>query len=294
MSSLISIASGKGGVGKSFIASNLGYLLAEKGKRVVLADMDVGGADLHILFGIFKPKYNMGHFLQKDIKKLEEAIVPVDISENLFLLPGAGDTLETANPGYPAKKKLISNLRKLEADIVILDIGAGSHYHALDFFLMADHHLVVTNPEPTAIFDAYKFIKLASIRSALSYVMKRSDTASELTKKDFSSVEEILALLDESEENAKEEAKQAMKKFEPMLLINKSKNINGSFNSTKLRNLLKEYVGNDLHVLGEIPVDRNIDKTISSFIPLSMNSPSCMASKALKLTTHKLEQRLYQ
>lgn len=293
MASIVSIASGKGGVGKSFVASNLGYLLAEKGKRVVLADLDVGGADLHILFGIFKPKHHLGHFLQKDIKQLDDALIDIEFSKNLYLLAGAGDTLETANPNYAAKNKLMNHIRKLEADVIIVDIGAGVNYHALDFFLMADHHLVVTNPEPTAIFDAYKLIKLASIRNALSFFMKRGDTAKELEKKDFSSIDEILDILKLSDEDSKKAAKEAMKTFEPMLLINKSKTENGQFNSNQLKKILKQYVGNDLHVLGEVPVDKNIDKAINSYMPLVMSAPRSMATKALKITAHKLEQKIY-
>lgn len=289
---MISIASGKGGVGKSFISSNLGFLLAKTGKRVILADMDVGGADLHILFGIFKPQWTMGDFLQKKIDSLDEAVIDIEACENLYLLPGAGDTLLTANPGYAAKQRLINNINNLQADIVILDIGAGTNYHALDFFLMANYCLVVTNPEPTAVFDAYKFIKLAAIRSALSYFVNNSKIGSDLATEDFSSIEQILELLNVSGEEAKDEAVRAMQGFSPMLLLNKARGNNQNFNSVQLRKILKQYVGSDLQILGEVPNDKNVEKMVNTYSPLAMSLPACAASRALKIAAHKLQQTI--
>ena len=77
MPTIISVASGKGGVGKSMVVSNLGLLLARKGKRVILVDLDIGGANLHILFGMFHPPSTLTDFLTNNFKGLNEIAHPI-------------------------------------------------------------------------------------------------------------------------------------------------------------------------------------------------------------------------
>jgi flagellar biosynthesis protein FlhG len=125
-------------VGKSVIAANLAMLLAKRGRRVVLADLDVGGADAHILFGLLNPPRTLTDFVERRVERLEEVLQPISAHPLLQLLPGTGDTLATANLPYAKKKRLIRHFAQLQADIIIVDIGAGTSYHALDFFLMAD------------------------------------------------------------------------------------------------------------------------------------------------------------
>jgi flagellar biosynthesis protein FlhG len=159
---IISIASGKGGVGKSVIAANLALLLAKQGKRVTLADLDVGGSDIHILFGHMNPPLTLTDFLNRRVERLEDIVQALPFHPGLTLIPGTGDTLATANMPYAKKKRLIRHLKDLPADIVVVDIGAGTGYHALDFFLMADCHVTVATPDPTSVLDLYRFIKLAA------------------------------------------------------------------------------------------------------------------------------------
>ena len=100
MATLISIASGKGGVGKSVIAANLALLLAKKGKRVTLADLDIGGADIHILFGLMNPALTLTDFLNHRVDRLEDIAQALPVHSGLTLTPGTGDTLATANMPY--------------------------------------------------------------------------------------------------------------------------------------------------------------------------------------------------
>ncbi len=72
---------------------------------------------------------------------------------NLRIIPGTGETLATANLAYSKKKRLIRHFQELDADVIVVDIGAGTSYYACNFFLMADHHLAVATPAPTSILD---------------------------------------------------------------------------------------------------------------------------------------------
>jgi len=118
---IVSIASGKGGVGKSVVASNLGLLLARHGKRVVLVDLDIGGANLHILFGQIQPSKSISDFISRKIESLDEVAQEVEWGSGLRLIPGTGQTLATANLPYAKKQRLMRHIKNLDADIVLLD-----------------------------------------------------------------------------------------------------------------------------------------------------------------------------
>lgn len=81
--------------------------------------------------------------------------IPVAFDRNLRLIAGTGNTLATANMTYASKKRLMKQFQGVDADVVVIDIGAGTNYHALDFFLMTDIHVAVATPEPTSVLDLY-------------------------------------------------------------------------------------------------------------------------------------------
>ena len=125
---IIPVASGKGGVGKSFISANLAIALAELGHKVIAVDLDFGGANLHSFLGLSNRNPGIGDFLQARIAELDELLVPSDIP-NLQFLSGDGKTPFMANIAYAQKIKLISRLKKLPADYILLDLGAGSSFN---------------------------------------------------------------------------------------------------------------------------------------------------------------------
>ncbi len=155
---LWAVGGGKGGVGKSVFTSLLASRLAGLGARVVLVDADLGGANLHILFGIRYPLYTLGDFITRQVENLEDVLLPTPV-ENLRLLCGADDILGIANPRFAQKIRLLGHLRRLSADIILLDLGAGTSYTTMDFFLYAGGKIVVMTPQVTSIQNAYGFIK---------------------------------------------------------------------------------------------------------------------------------------
>ena len=172
MATIISSTSGKGKVEKCD-AANLALLLTKKGKRVTLADLDIGGANIHILFGLMNPPLTLTDFLNRRVERLQDIAQALPVHSGLTLIPGTGDTLATANMPYAKKKRLIRHLKNLQSDVVIVDIGAGTSYHELDFISMADHHVAVATPDPTSVLDLYRFIKLAAIRRVLVSILAR-------------------------------------------------------------------------------------------------------------------------
>ena len=291
MATIISIASGKGGVGKSVVSANLALLLAKRGKRVVLADLDVGGADSHILFGLLNPPMTLTDFLNRRVPKLADIAQPLSVQSNLRIIPGTGDTFATANMSYSKKKRLIKNFQELETDIIVADIGAGTSYHALDFFLMADHHVAVATPDPTSVLDLYRFIKLAAIRRVLSSFLARDAMAEALSDRDFSSVEEVLDVAGKTDEAGRGIAESTLRTFQPALILNRIAG-RSRVNVLQLRKLLKEYVGGDLLLLGEIPEDPAMERAVRSYLPVTEREPAAPASVALAQIADTLLQTI--
>ncbi|WHZ30029.1 MAG: ParA-like protein [Nitrospira sp.] len=280
MGTLISVASGKGGVGKSVVSANLALALAKSGRQVILADLDVGGADAHIMFGELNPPVTLTDFLNKRISRLDEAAIPVTIHPNLRLIAGTGETLATANMVYARKKRLMKQFRDLEADVVVIDIGAGTNYHALDFFLMADIHLAVATPEPTSVLDLYRFIKLAAIRRVLACFLARSPLSDVLSNRDFTSVEEVIEVAGATDPGGRDAAAATLQSFRPGLIINRVSD-SSQVNVLYLRNILHQYVGGDLMMLGQIPEDPAVIQAVRKFLPVIEAAPECPAAKHL-------------
>lgn len=287
MPRIVSVASGKGGVGKSMVVSNLGLLLAQKGYRVILVDMDIGGANLHILFGMFHPPSTLTDFLTNTITNLNEIAHPIPTLSRLKLIPGTGDTLITANLQHAKKKRLIRHLQNLEADIILVDVGAGTNYHTLDFFLLADYGLAVATPDPTSVLDLYRFIKLAAIRKVLTAFLARDPVAEALLNNDFHSITAVLEAVGKTNESGVAIAQQALKKFQPALILNRIMP-RSRINTLHLQQLLKQYVGTDLSVLGNIPEDTHVQQSILKYLPVVELAPSSPATMALNQLTENV------
>jgi flagellar biosynthesis protein FlhG len=288
---VISVASGKGGVGKSVVSVNLALVLARMGKQVVLADLDVGGADAHVMVGLLNPLLTLTDFLNHRIEHLDDLAQRLSIDPNLRIIPGTGDTLATANMTYAQKKRLIRNFQNIRADVIIVDIGAGASYHTLDFFLMADHHITVATPDPTSVLDLYRFIKLAAIRRVLSMFMMRDVMAEGLANRDYSSVEEVLDVAGKTDESGRAFAETTLRAFQPTLVLNRVSG-RARVNVLQLRKLLKEYVGGDLTLLGEIPEDPAMEQAVRAYVPVVQHAPSSPAAVALAKTADALAQLL--
>jgi flagellar biosynthesis protein FlhG len=291
MARVISVASGKGGVGKSVVSANLALVLAGKGKQVVLADLDVGGADAHVLVGLLHPPFTLTDFLNHRIEHLDDLAQHLPIHPNLRIIPGTGDTLATANMTHSQKKRLIRNFQNIRADVIIVDIGAGASFHALDFFLMADLHVAVATPDPTSVLDLYRFIKLAAIRRVLSTFVMRDVMAEGLANRDYSSVEEVLEIAGKTDESGRAFAESTLRAFQPALVLNRVSG-RARVNVLQLRKLLKEYVGGDLTLLGEIPEDPAMEQAVRAYVPVVQYAPSSLAAAALVKTGETLLQIL--
>ena len=167
------IGGGKGGTGKSFFTGSLGYLLAKQGYKTLLIDVDLGAANLHTIAGIQHPPTSISDFINKRVDTLEETVLPTPLP-NLFLISGAMNNLDMANLAHEQKMKVMRGVAKLSYDYILLDLGAGTAFNTIDFFMISKTGLFITTPEPTSIENIYRLIRSVYFRK-IHQVLKTYD-----------------------------------------------------------------------------------------------------------------------
>jgi flagellar biosynthesis protein FlhG len=178
---IITVTSGKGGVGKTNLSVNMALAFARLGKKVIVMDADLGLANVNVMLNMI-PKYNLYHVIKKQ-KTIREILVETDYG--ISIVAGASGFSQIANLGEDDRRDFISELDSLtNADIIIIDTSAGVSSNVLDFIAAADDAIIITTPEPTAITDAYGIIKIIateydSLNMGLKLVVNRAKGAAE-------------------------------------------------------------------------------------------------------------------
>jgi flagellar biosynthesis protein FlhG len=162
-SRIYSVGGGKGGTGKSFITASLGTILAQQGKKVLLVDLDLGAANLHTFLALGKPQISLKQYLNKEIHDINDVVMQT-AHPNLSVISSSGCSLEIANLYYAQKVKLIKAIKKLSYDYLFIDLGSGTHYNTLDFYLISNEGIIITTPEPISIENMFRFIKSIYLR----------------------------------------------------------------------------------------------------------------------------------
>lgn len=172
---VIAVTSGKGGVGKTNFTVNLGLALTRLGKKVVVLDADLGLANIDVVLGLM-PKNNLNHVIRGQ-KKLNEIMIKGP--EGLNIIAGGSGIEELVNLEDWQVNRFIERLVELEdnADLLLVDTGAGLTKNVLSFVLSADEVVIITTPEPTSLTDAYALIKVIAFknkRATINLVVNRA------------------------------------------------------------------------------------------------------------------------
>jgi len=289
------IGGGKGGVGKSFITANIGALLARAGKRAVLVDLDLGASNLHTFLGIRNPKGGIGAFLEKRNNSLDQVAMPTQTS-NLLFVSSVNCSMEIANLYHAQKVKLIAAIQKMPFDIIILDLGAGTNFNTLDFFLTSNSGILVCTPEPTSIENTFRFVKAAYLRKIKQII----DTnvfhrmVKEVALKPNRPVvrsEDIIEAVLKYDPEKEMLLREQIGRFQFKIILNQCRNPIDDKLGHKIKTACDRHFYSTFEFLGKIRYDERVSSTIFSKRLFAMQHPDTPAAIDLRAIAEQLGAR---
>jgi len=293
------VGGGKGGVGKSFIAANLGLALAKQGKQVVLVDLDLGGANLHTCLGVSGSDKTLSDYLTGKMSDIN-ALISKTETDRVGMISGAADNLQIANLKHFQKAKLLRNLKHIEADYVILDLGAGTAFNTLDFFVQADRGLISVMPDPTSIENTYRFLKCVLMRKLHSAPLQAKKLMnSVLTQRQYDgkkirTLAAFLSAMDGLHPEYAPELRDNLSSLQLHLIVNQVLEPRDTELGHAMQMTCSRYFGSELDYLGYLHHDKNVlqslrqRKPFISAYPQSRNAVHIehMASSLISLDDH--------
>jgi flagellar biosynthesis protein FlhG len=292
----VSVGGGKGGVGKSTVAANLGSILSKKGFSVGFIDVDLGGANLHNFVGVKRPLLGLQDFLAGRAKSLEEVTCRTAIP-NTWLISGASDIMELADPKFSQKQRIISHLKTMKADFIFIDLGAGAGHHVTDFYASFPHGIIVSDSLPISIENAYGFLKNGALRGLCRLFPGNKDIVQHIrllsdlsAKNSFSTMQEMLnacARIFPGETRTMREWLSAKKNFLVLNMVREEEDIRIGKRFTEM---VKKYLSLSLYYIGYISFAPEFRDSMRGGKPPALESPrieSCfdvIASNLISLT----------
>lgn len=289
------VGGGKGGIGKSLITSNLGISLARAGLRVVLVDADLGGANLHTCLGIPEPKVTLTDFVSRRVRGIEDIVIRTGVP-NLSLISGAHDFLSAANLNFVQKTMLLRRIADLDADVVILDLGAGTAYNTLDFFLLAQKGIVVAVPEPTSIENCYRFIKSAfyrRLRRVVANAQVKRLIESAMDQKNALGIRtpnDLLTRIMEMDTQIGEVIQRQIGEFRPKIIMNQARTRADVEIGEHMRSACRKYFGIEVEYLGAIDYDDVVWQSVRRREPLLLRHPGSLSARSVERIAARLMQ----
>ncbi len=287
------IGGGKGGIGKSLIVGGMGIHIAQLGKKVILVDTDLGGPNLHTCLGLPLPRITLADFIKRRVDELRDVVSETGLN-NLGLLSGAQEFLAAANPKHTQKLRLLRKIQSLDIDYLILDLGSGTSFNILDFFLLSDSGILIIVPEPTCVENTYRFLKSAfyrRLRTITRYPEIRELIELALDQRNIKGIKTPRDLIEEIERMDGQIGKtlyQEVFKLRPKLIINQvraDKDIELGFS---VKSICSRYLGIQLDYLGYIYYDDCVWQSVRKKRPLLLEYPESKASMGIKMITDNL------
>ncbi len=285
---LWAIGGGKGGIGKSIFTLGLGISLARLGKRVILMDADLGGANLHTLMGVRYPAHTLEDFLLKRVENLEDTVLDTQIA-GIGLICGADDILGAANPTYSQKIRVLNQIASLPADFVLLDLGAGTSFNTLDFFNYSAGKIAVFTSQATSLQNVYGFLKNSLFRRISREFAKDEEvlwllhqTGSKAPEVKIESLSELLNLLQRKKPDQYRELRQLLRDYQVLVVVNMIKADRDFQAAQIIQNVSNRFLELSPQVLGYLHYDQAIEQAVNQMVPFPMNVQKSRAAVELR------------
>jgi len=293
----IPVGGGKGGVGKTFLVANLAAALARAGHRVVAVDADLEGANLHTCLGVSDPGPSLADFVAGRSDDVASLLVETPIP-NLRILAATHGHFEHPQPGHSERVRLMRQLRELDAEFVLMDLGAGAHPAVLDYFMIGEGGIVVITPEPTSLENAYSFLRAAfyrrlqlamlshRVRDAVTLAMDERNERGIRTP--FDLLREVRAL--DPAEGAR--FVDTMLAFRPRLIVNEARTAEDVKLGFSVRSVCRKFFGIEAEYLGYVNHDDAARRSVLGRRPVVEVYPRSDAAIYLERVARKLEEGL--
>ncbi len=285
------VGGGKGGVGKSLISANFALKLSQRGKRVVAIDLDLGGANLHTCLGVNPPQVSVGDWVLGRKTSLEGILMPTPFP-GLVLISGSTDPLKIDFLLRNKIPQLFEEIRQLDADEVIIDLGAGSHQTTIEFFNNVDEGVLSILPEPTSVENAYRFIKAAyydrlkkadvsaGIREVIDAGMDPNNVLGIRTPSD------LMLIIERMDSEAHATLTKLLSKFTPHIVINQVRTPVDIDVGRAISSVCRRYFGLNVKYSGYLDYDSTVWKAIRNRKPVIKEFPlSPLAGRIDRLTS---------
>jgi flagellar biosynthesis protein FlhG len=282
---VVAIGGGKGGIGKSLVAANVGIFLATLGKRVILVDGAFGAPNLHIFAGVPRPSRSLAETLAAGGPPLAELAVATHVP-GVKLVGGVYDPTWIANPG-PAQVQLIAEqLHQLPADWVVVDLGPGLGAPTLELFLEADIHLLIGVPDPTSIELMHRFVRAAFLkrleRRGLAHLAQIADTQPTDFEGGTPSALDIYLAALAAQHTEISELRDAILGFQPHLVINSARSKSDMELGRAVASAARRRLGTPLRYLGHLKYDEAVWASTRRRRPLLVEHPETRIAKCFE------------
>ena len=285
---IIAVGGGKGGIGKSVICTNLAIGMALSGQKVVLVDTDFGASNLHALLGINNPLSGFQDIFKDNDTNNKSLLIDTGIS-NLKFVSGAGDNPGSANIDSEKINTVISFIKNLDTDTVLLDLGPGTNYNVIDLFNASTQNVVLTTPEITSVMKTFSFIRSALFRRiSLAFkdnpeIQKMVDHSNPQNANVETYTTELLR--DRFSEDFPDHLQQLndiVKEFQPSLIVYRVRSKKDLMTGDNLVKLVKKFLNVEVTYLGYIIESDKIRDSVDEMIPFLIKDPQSKPSENLQ------------
>ncbi len=283
---LIAIGAGRGGVGKSVLSVNLAVYLAQLGKRVVLVDADVTGANLHTHFGLSAGHAGVSDH-GADAASLEAALLPT-AAPGLRVMPAPHDSLKSPLSGLALRKlRWVANLRNIPCDFLIINVGPGNAHFAVDTMLAADLAIAVVTPDPPSIETTYRFLR-ASFRRRMRRALAGDRFRSKLFERILAETGaapgpiDLVRAIQRVDTKMCELAWAELQRLQFYLVVNQARSKSDTELGGWMSELAAVHYGVSLEELGHVEYDDAVWITVRRNRPLLLESPTSKSARNIE------------
>jgi flagellar biosynthesis protein FlhG len=298
---VIAVGGGRGGVGKSIVAVNLAVYLAQLGRKVLLIDADPAGAELHTALGLGQrvslasSKGKLGDAAAARGDEAEEddlTAIPTQVP-GLSLVPQlyrAGSTV----PVRPGRKaRWARELKHLEADYVLLDLGAGTQPATLDLFLTADFGICVSTPEPPSMEASYRFVRAAFVRALRRALVKdrfklRLIERAESELGPLPAPQDLVHAIARYDTSLGQLAATELSRIRPRLVVNNARLRPDTDLGLSMCDLARRHLGVNFDYVGHIEQDDAVWLSVVHRRPLLIDSPTSKSARNLERIARRI------